>query len=121
MDHAGQAGEGEARRRVPLRGRDVEVLDAAHTLGDSNRSVFPMRSGEPIATSTPPKMRQHHELVAVAHRSSLRRSIAMAHSSTVRPCPSRPTMPPNLAPFIPTSREAVAALGFESGRRAARG
>ena len=31
--------------RVPLCGRAQEVLDAARTLGDGNRLVFPMRSG----------------------------------------------------------------------------
>ena len=126
IDLAGRAWTMLARRVKAKRGAGSraaagrsEVLDTAHTLGDSNRSVFPMRSGEPIATSTPPKMLQHHEVAAVAYGLSLRRSIAMAHSSTVRPCPSRPTMPTNLAPFIPTSREAVAAFGFEIGARAA--
>ena len=36
----------------------MEVVDAAHTLGDGNRLVFPMRSGGPIATSTLPEMLQ---------------------------------------------------------------
>ena len=60
--------------RVPLCGRALEVLDAARTLGDCNRLVFPMRSGRPIATSTLPKMLQFHEVAAVPHgfRSSFR-------------------------------------------------
>ena len=62
------------------------VLTAARTLGDGNRLVFPMRSGRPIATSTLPEMLQQHEIAAVPHGLSLRRSmsIAMAHSSTDR-------------------------------------
>ena len=55
----GQASEGEARSRVPLRGRAVEVLDAAHTPGDGNRSVFPMRSGEPIDRPDRAGLRSH--------------------------------------------------------------
>ena len=60
--------------RVPLCGRATEVLDAARTLGDGHRLVFPMRSGRPIATSTLPKMLQQHEVAAVPHgfRSSFR-------------------------------------------------
>ena len=60
--------------RVPLCGRALEVLDAARTLGDGNRLVFPMRSGRSIATSTFPKMLQYHEVAAVPHgfRSSFR-------------------------------------------------
>ena len=60
--------------RVPLCGRALEVLDAARTLGDGNRLVFPMRSGRPIATSTLLKMLQQHEVAAVPHgfRSSFR-------------------------------------------------
>ena len=60
--------------RVPLCGRALEVLDAARTLGDANRLVFPMRSGRPIATSTLLKMLQQHEVAAVPHgfRSSFR-------------------------------------------------
>ena len=60
--------------RVPLCGRALEVLDAAQTLGDGNRLVFPMRSGRSIATSTFPKMLQQHEVAAVPHgfRSSFR-------------------------------------------------
>ena len=53
--------------RVPLCGRALEVLDAARTLGDGNRLVFPMRSGRPIATSTLLKMLQQHEVAAVPH------------------------------------------------------
>ena len=60
--------------RVPLCGRALEILDAARTLGDGNRLVFPMRSGRSIATSTFPKMLQYHEVAAVPHgfRSSFR-------------------------------------------------
>ena len=60
--------------RVPLCGRALEVLDAARTLGDGNRLVFPMRSGRSIATSTFPKMLQYHEVATVPHgfRSSFR-------------------------------------------------
>ena len=60
--------------RVPLCGRALEVLDAARTLGDGNRLVFPMRSGRSIATSTFPKMLQYHEVTVVPHgfRSSFR-------------------------------------------------
>ena len=59
--------------RVPLCRRALEVLDAARTLGDGNRLVFPMRSGRAIASSTFRKMLQQHE-VAVPHgfRSSFR-------------------------------------------------
>ena len=60
--------------RVPLCRRAVEILDAARTLGGGNRLVFPMRSGRSIASSTFPKMLQHHEVAAVPHgfRSSFR-------------------------------------------------
>ena len=60
--------------RVPLCGRAVEVLEAARTLGDGNDLVFPMRSGNPVAASTLPKMLQQHGIAAVAHgfRSSFR-------------------------------------------------
>ena len=60
--------------RVPLCGRALEVLDAARTLGDGNRLVFPMRSARSIASSTFPKMLQQHEVAAVPHgfRSSFR-------------------------------------------------
>ena len=60
--------------RVLLCERALEILDAARTLGDGNRLVFPMRSGRSIATSTLPKMLQYHEIAAVAHgfRSSFR-------------------------------------------------
>ena len=60
--------------RVPLCGRALEILDAARTLGDGNRLVFPMRSGRPISPSTLPKMLQYHKVAAVAHgfRSSFR-------------------------------------------------
>ena len=60
--------------RVPLCGRALEVLDAARTLGDDNRLVFPMRSRRSIATSTFPKMLRYHEVAAVPHgfRSSFR-------------------------------------------------
>ena len=53
--------------RVPLCGRALEILDAARPLGDGNRLVFPMQSGKSIATSTFPKMLQHHEVGAVPH------------------------------------------------------
>ena len=51
----------------------MEIFDAAPTLGDGNRLVFPMRSGGPSTTSTLPTMLQYHE-VAVPHgfRSSFR-------------------------------------------------
>ena len=60
--------------RIPLCGRVLDILDAARTLGDGNRLVFPMRSGRPIATSTLPKMLRYHEIAAVPHgfRSSFR-------------------------------------------------
>ena len=60
--------------RVPLCGRPLAILDAARTLGDGTRLVFPMRSGRPIAASTFPKMLQYHEVAAVPHgfRSSFR-------------------------------------------------
>ena len=60
--------------RVPLCRRALEIVDAARTLGDGNRLVFPMRSGKPISMSTLPKMLQQHGIVAVAHgfRSSFR-------------------------------------------------
>ena len=51
----GRGGRGRLPRGVRQgrrRGQAHEVLDAAHTLGDGNRSVFPMRSGEPIARSS---------------------------------------------------------------------
>ncbi|MXZ72414.1 MAG: tyrosine-type recombinase/integrase [Acidobacteria bacterium] len=60
--------------RVPLCGPALEILEAARTLGDGNRLVFPMRSGKSISTSTLPKMLQHHGIAAVPHgfRSSFR-------------------------------------------------
>ena len=60
--------------RVPLCGRAIEILDAARTLGEGDRLVFPMRSGRPISPSTLPKMLQYHKIAAVAHgfRSSFR-------------------------------------------------
>ena len=60
--------------RVPLCRRAPEILDAARTLGDGNRLVFPMRSGRPMSMSTLPKMLQYHRIPAVAHgfRSSFR-------------------------------------------------
>jgi integrase len=60
--------------RVPLCRRALEILDAARTLGDGNRLVFPMRSGRSIASSTFPKMLQYHKVAAVPHgfRSSFR-------------------------------------------------
>ena len=60
--------------RVPLCWRALEILDAARTLGDGNRLVFPMRSGKAISASTLPKMLQQHEVAAVPHgfRSSFR-------------------------------------------------
>ena len=45
-------------RRVPLCVRALEILDAARTLGNGNRPVFPMPSGRPISMSTLPKMLQ---------------------------------------------------------------
>ncbi len=52
----------------------LAILDAARSLGDGNRLVFPMRSGRSIASSTFPKMLQYHEVAAVPHgfRSSFR-------------------------------------------------
>ena len=60
--------------RVPLSRRAVEILEAARTLSDGSGLVFPMRSGNPIAASTLPKMLQQHGIEAVAHgfRSSFR-------------------------------------------------
>ena len=60
--------------RVPLCGRALEILDAARTLDEGNRLVFPMPSGKAISMSTLPKMLQHHRVAAVAHgfRSSFR-------------------------------------------------
>ena len=60
--------------RVPLCVRELEILDAARTLGDGNPLVFPMRSGKAISASTLPKMLRYHRIVVVAHsfRSSLR-------------------------------------------------
>ncbi len=63
------------QHHVPLCGQALEILDVARQLGDGPRQlVFPMRSGRPIATSTLPRMLQHHEIVAVPHgfRSSFR-------------------------------------------------
>ena len=51
--------------RVPLRGRALEILNAARPLGDGDRLVFPMRSGRSIATPTFPKMLQYHEVAGV--------------------------------------------------------
>ena len=51
--------------RFPLCGRALEPLDAARTLGDGNRLVFPMRRGRSTASSTLPKMLQQHEVAAV--------------------------------------------------------
>jgi len=53
--------------RVPLCSRALEILDAARTIGDGNRFVFPMRSGRSIATSTFPKMLQYQAVPAVPH------------------------------------------------------
>ena len=81
MDVAGRVWTISAERmkakrehRVPLCGRAVEILEAARTLGDGNELVFPMRSGNPIAASTLPKMLRQHGIAAVAHgfRSSFR-------------------------------------------------
>ena len=81
MDVAGRvwtisAARMKAKRehRVPLCRRAVEVLEAARTLGGSNDLVFPMRSGNPVAASTLPKMLRQHGIEAVAHgfRSSFR-------------------------------------------------
>ena len=60
--------------RVPLCRRALEILDAAHALGDGNPLVFPMRSGKALSASTLPKMLQYHRIPAVAHgfRSSFR-------------------------------------------------
>ena len=43
--------------RVPLCVRALEILDAARTLDEGNRLVFPMPSGKSISMSTLPKMR----------------------------------------------------------------
>ena len=60
--------------RVPLCRRAVEILDAARTLGDGRRLVFPMRSGKALSASTLPKMLRYYEIAAVPHgfRSSFR-------------------------------------------------
>ena len=60
--------------RVPLCRRALEFLDAARTLGDGNRLVFPMRSGRPISASTLLKMLNDLWTAAVPHgfRSSFR-------------------------------------------------
>jgi len=60
--------------RVPLCGRALEILDAARTLADGNRLVFPMPSGKAISMSTLPKMLEYHGVAAVPHgfRSSFR-------------------------------------------------
>ncbi len=81
MDVAGRVWTISAQRmkakrehRVPLCRRAVEVLEAARSLGGSNDLVFPMRSGNPIAASTLPKVLRQHGIAAVAHgfRSSFR-------------------------------------------------
>ena len=60
--------------RVPLCVRALEILDAARTLDEGNRLVFPMPSGKAISMSTLPKMLEYHRIAAVAHgfRSSFR-------------------------------------------------
>ncbi len=60
--------------RVPLCRRAVEILDAARTLDEGNRLVFPMLSGKAISMSTLPKMLDYHRVAAVPHgfRSSFR-------------------------------------------------
>ena len=60
--------------RVPLCGRALEVLDAARTLGDGHRLVFPMRSGKPISATMLRKVLRDHRIAAVPHgfRSSFR-------------------------------------------------
>ena len=60
--------------RVPLCGRALEILDAARTLDDGNRLVFPMPSGKAISMSTLPKVLDYHGVAAVPHgfRSSFR-------------------------------------------------
>ena len=60
--------------RVPLCVRALEVLDAARTLADGNRLVFPMPSGKAISMSTLPKVLDYHGVAAVPHgfRSSFR-------------------------------------------------
>ena len=60
--------------RVPLCMRALEILDAARTLDDGNRLVFPMPSGKAISMSTLPKMLEYHRIAAVPHgfRSSFR-------------------------------------------------
>ena len=60
--------------RVPLCVRALEVLDAARTLAEGNRLVFPMPSGKAISMSTLPKMLEYHRIAAVPHgfRSSFR-------------------------------------------------
>ena len=54
--------------------RALEILDAARTLGEGNRLVFPMPSGKAISMSTLPKMLDYHRIAAVPHgfRSSFR-------------------------------------------------
>ena len=60
--------------QVSLCGRAVEVLDAAHTLGDGSWLVFPMRAAHRWLRRRFPKMLRYHEVVAVpcGFRSSFR-------------------------------------------------
>ena len=101
--------------RVPLSGRAVEVLEAARTLGDSNDLVFPMRSGNPVASSTLPKMLRQHGIAAVAHgfRSSFR---DWAAEKTDHP---REVIEAALAHVVPNKVEAAYARSdlFERRRR----
>ena len=60
--------------RVPLCVQALEILNAARTLDESNRLVFPMPSGKAISMSTLSKMLEYHRIAAVPHgfRSSFR-------------------------------------------------
>ena len=61
--------------RVPLRGRAVQILDAARVLdGGGSPLVFPMRSGKPISEPRLAQLLHHHKIAAVPHgfRSSFR-------------------------------------------------
>ena len=122
MDVAGQvwtisAARMKAKRehRVPPCGRAVEILEAARTLGTGSGLVFPMRSGNPIAASTLPKMLRQHGISAVAHgfRSSFR---DWAAEKTDHP---REVIEAALAHVVPNKVEAAYARSdlFERRRR----
>ena len=53
--------------RVRLCRRALEILEAAPSIGDGNRLVFPMRSGRSISTPTFPRMLRYREVAAVPH------------------------------------------------------